>query len=642
MKSNIVGSFPFVAASRTIDFSAVPSFEVKKLTAIINLDTRQLIYAVATAGLGYTSIAGDVITLQFNTTAMSDTARLQVIYDDPFATVSLGNETTSILSAINDSTSKGKYQETEPTLSDGEVGPLQLDLHGNLKTVQQGPVSVIPVAPIEVSNFPVVQPVIGDSVNNESVGQYATTNIIPSKTTLVSGLNNGTDIFPIRVDNDGSPLVKPGATFPVSGPLTNTELRAAVVPVSLAANQSTNLNQYGGVATTLGRKAASASMPVVAASDEILDQVITGASGLQAINNNLLLPAAGTTATDLQQYRSIALQINAAAATTAVTVNFEASNDNVNFVSVLLVDRANPNAAPVSSYGIVASTNRFFEGPVQFRFFRARISAAIVAGSVQSFTILRMAPYINPQVFVGQGSSLATVSTVSSVSAVNSASLSSVFSTLIASAAITTTTTSGGISSLNQQSAAFQFAVTAFSGTLPTLDVSIEESLDNGTNWKKIYDFERVTTTGTFRSPAILLHGVQYRIVRTVGGTTPSFTMSLAVNTRATVSLCARRIIDRTINPNTLNSTTPVLDVRGCSRFQIVQSSAVGATVAPVFTLQGSDDGANWYDFATTVMGAASTNTVAKTIDDSPSFVRARVSTAGVSSVINYISISAQ
>lgn len=45
---------------------------------------------------------------------------------------------------------------------------------------------------------------------------------------------------------------------------------AVSLSVTLPANQSVNVNQWGGAATTLGQKAGTASIPVVLASDQVV------------------------------------------------------------------------------------------------------------------------------------------------------------------------------------------------------------------------------------------------------------------------------------------------------------------------------------------------------------------------------------
>jgi hypothetical protein len=99
---------------------------------------------------------------------------------------------------------------------------------------------------------------------------------------------------------------------------------------------------------------------------------------------------------------------------------------------------------------------------------------------------------------------------------------------LVASAARTTTGNQalatagwGAVSALRAQ-----LNVTAASGTTPTLDVVIEDSLD-GTNWNTIGTFAQKTTTGREVINVTGLFSDQMRVRWTVGGTTPSFTFAV-------------------------------------------------------------------------------------------------------------------
>ena len=72
-----------------------------------------------------------------------------------------------------------------------------------------------------------------------------------------------------------------------------------------------------------------------------------------------------------------------------------------------------------------------------------------------------------------------------------------------------------------------EYAVTAASGTGPTLNVVIEFSLD-GATWYDTRTLTQITAAVTHR---VLLPcaGGRVRIRQTVGGTTPSFTRSITV-----------------------------------------------------------------------------------------------------------------
>lgn len=216
----------------------------------------------------------------------------------------------------------------------------------------------------------------------------------------------------------------------------------------------------------------------------------------------------------------------------------------------------------------------------------------------------------------------------------------------IASAALTSTSTSstitpGLIGNIGTHSHTFNVVVTAVSGTSPTLDVAIEESPDNGTNWIRIYEFPRITATGSYVSPKIrATYGTRFRYVRTVGGTTPSFTNAVNRIMWSTPGELTRQWFDRSINLTSLNSTTPTYTVDGCNFFQVTTNLGA-ATTAPVLQLQGSEDGTNWYAIGGTFTPTASTTTLQIVKDFLPKFARVIVATAGATVTPGYISLKA-
>jgi hypothetical protein len=214
----------------------------------------------------------------------------------------------------------------------------------------------------------------------------------------------------------------------------------------------------------------------------------------------------------------------------------------------------------------------------------------------------------------------------------------------VVSAALTTTTTTAAITPTFGLAYQVNIPVTAISGTTPTLDVRIEESDDNGTNWFTVYDFPRITATGIYRSPVMPLGtGTRVRYVQTVGGTTPSFTRSINRNQSNVQTPAVRQLVDRSIAPNTLNSVTPTLLARDAGNStQLVVNMGAITTTAPAFQLEGSDDfGLTWYAIGTPLTAVAS-STVQVTVNSiNAGAIRARVSTAGVGATLGSVMIKA-
>lgn len=213
----------------------------------------------------------------------------------------------------------------------------------------------------------------------------------------------------------------------------------------------------------------------------------------------------------------------------------------------------------------------------------------------------------------------------------------------VASAAITTNTTTAAFTPTWGVSYQINIPVTVVTGTSPTMDVSIEESDDNGTNWFKVYDFPRITTTGIYRSPFIPNLGNRVRYVQTIGGTTPSFTRAINRNQSNYNALPQRQLIDRTISLTTLNSTTPILLARDCGNAtQLIISVGAITTTAPAIQLEGSDDfGLTWYSIGTPLTAVASSTVQVTITDVNAAALRARVSTAGVGVTAGYVMIKA-
>ncbi len=211
----------------------------------------------------------------------------------------------------------------------------------------------------------------------------------------------------------------------------------------------------------------------------------------------------------------------------------------------------------------------------------------------------------------------------------------------LASAALTASANSATISNALGNGFQVNVNVTAVAGTTPTLDVRVEESFDGGTNWVTLYEMQRITSTGNYNTPILRASGRHIRYVQTVGGTSPSFTRSVL---RTVLPFMPaepqKRLMDRTIVPNTLNSVTPMMFQGAANNLQLIVNMGAITTTPPAFQIEGSEDGVNWYAVGTPLTAVAS-STVEVTVPKSATFTRARVSTAGVGATLGYVSLKA-
>ena len=153
-----------------------------------------------------------------------------------------------------------------------------------------------------------------------------------------------------------------------------------------------------------GQQPSTVSFPVTLSNENILDKYILsfGFGPAVPIGYNILSPnpLPSTTWIDCQQYRSIYVQLNQGAGISAGVITFEGSNDGVNAVAQQMYDLNAPATLPVSTYTCAASVYKFYGAPLNFRYYRWRVSTAIAGGIISTSTMLRMSPFSAVQLYV--------------------------------------------------------------------------------------------------------------------------------------------------------------------------------------------------------------------------------------------------
>lgn len=212
----------------------------------------------------------------------------------------------------------------------------------------------------------------------------------------------------------------------------------------------------------------------------------------------------------------------------------------------------------------------------------------------------------------------------------------------ITSSAITTTTTTTAITPTIGSSYQFLLQTTAVSGTNPTLDVRIEHSLDGGTTWHPLYDFERITGVATLRTPVFIAKGNRIRYVQTVAGTTPSFTRSLTrISAPASQGQDVFQAFDRALTVNTINSTTASFYVAGYNNIIFGAIFTASGTPNASLQLEGSHDAINWLSIGTAITSSTTTYTQITNLLNGFSYARVRVASAGTGATLGYIVVKA-
>jgi hypothetical protein len=441
-----------------------------------------------------------------------------------------------------------------------------------------------------------------------------------------------------------------------------------------------------------GPQLATDSLPVVQP-----DDVTLAGPASQSVLNTDLLSGAVSGWYDAKSFNVASVMIVGGAGISAGAIIFEQTNDltaaasgvPLRAVEVSVVN-ANPNVAAIT---IAASTVRMFKAQVDARYIRVRISTAFVGGTVQAIATLSKQTAAYSVVNVQQataGNLNATVSgtltgvttltggptaedaattsnplitggfvrtaaapatlvagdaarhTMTSAGALTIAIGAPVSSAEVASAARTATGNSGTISVPTGGAIAGHIIVSAASGTTPTLDITLEESYDNGTTWVQIWAAPRFTASGNTPIPAMEVYAVR-RWVWTLTGTSPSFTFAINTTQVAHDAALIRKLFDRTANVlnGTISTPTAALYIAGC--LELVAKITITTAATPAtYQLQLSDDNVNWTNVGTATVAVVN-STIALIMPSGllADYARVIVTSAGTTQVGTVVSIQA-
>ena len=206
---------------------------------------------------------------------------------------------------------------------------------------------------------------------------------------LITDVTTGTIIYNFATANTGT-LTNNVLTLDYNTTaLSSTDRLMIIINTP---SDSDNANIVKITHDTPGQQSKNVGIPVALVNEHILDMQ----TPIDARTNPLINTIIGGVI-DCLQYRSIAIQIQTGAGISAGVLTFEGSNqvDNAynTWVVVSLYDQVNISTLPASTVTLAASTDRFLAGPLQFRYFRIRVSTTVAGGSVAVSSVFRMTPF---------------------------------------------------------------------------------------------------------------------------------------------------------------------------------------------------------------------------------------------------------
>lgn len=281
--------------------------------------------------------------------------------------------------------------------------------------------------------------------------------------------------------------------------------------------------------------------------------------GTQAATNTTAWTSATTVNTaatiDVSGYNTVSVAMTNTSTMTAGVLTFEVSPDGTNWFPVAL---ARIDSYTVeTTYTLNAVANRAWSTSIDgFVKFRVRLSTVITGTGTATLLITPQSFAIEPIVTVGQATAASLNATVTGIVSIGNTAnttpilanpLPPVVSTTGDTGAKTATFNGATLTNVTSKGATVVLHLGVVSGTSPTLVIKLQGSADGGTSWFDLpgattatitttgdYGIQiypglvtvaGVTTTATTAQVSGLLPKT-WRVVYTIGGTTPSFTIT--------------------------------------------------------------------------------------------------------------------
>lgn len=360
--------------------------------------------------------------------------------------------------------------------------------------------------------------------------------------------------------------ISAGAGFSRSFPLNGNYVQV------LAKNNGASTTTTFNVNTAYGDMMPADSSGALPTTE--LPLVVAGQSAQTAAINNILTTTAGANPIDVSGFRSASVQVVSTG--TAGTFIFEQSNDGVNWVALPVFNGALVTGVPITAAITATASAIIYSFALRCTYLRLRIATTITGGSIRAFTRLSTDSW-TPSVALVASNTAANLQTTATVTGYPTAAASAdalanptvtkldatnlVFNGTTwdrqrgMSTALTTgdtgakTATGNGATITNVGNKGVQILVNmgAVTGTSPTAVFKVQGSTDAGTTW---YDIPGATTaaiTATGQYGIMIYPGIAvtagvattgttatanmviprtWRVVWTIGGTTPSFTIT--------------------------------------------------------------------------------------------------------------------
>jgi hypothetical protein len=277
MKSFIAPSYTFTPGASgvgTVNLSGISGFDIKYLVAVINQTRGVVIYSTGDTATRYTNLSGTTLTLNVDTSTHNSGDVLQVIYEV---------------------TSSDPLTDTQLRASAVPVSASSLPLPSGAATLTEQQSQTTLLGTIDADTGAIASSVASLDSKNPA---------------LVGG----------RVPVDGSGVTQPvsiASSVAVTGPLTDAELRASAVPVSIG-----SIALPTGASTLAEQQTQTASLGLIQAdADETVNALEALRMAIQSLTRTVGQVQPDTAARMRVAIDAISASLTLATVTTVTTVS---------------------------------------------------------------------------------------------------------------------------------------------------------------------------------------------------------------------------------------------------------------------------------------------------------------------------------
>jgi hypothetical protein len=368
MKS-VLKNYSFSTSAKTITLTDVATVRLDRLALITDTSTNKVLYNFADSSVSTATVATNVITLSALQGGEANGDKLRIDYDADTADTAFGDSTEAVKIQSSALPTGAATAAKQPAL--GTAGSASTDVitvQGIASGIAQ-PVS----GTVSVNALPAGSAIIGKLTTDQT--SHGTTDLVAADNTKITGTTIDT--------NSGSKSAGSQRIVIATDDVNLSAINASTGAGATAANQTsgnqqTKLTDGTNIVNVLKSDGTAVGQNAALVAGSYMSQAfsVTSVSNLTGIDGG--------------DYRWVSVHIVTQYVGTAPTITFQVSNDNTNWINLVLANIVTTTG--VTDASATASANIMYHGPLAGRYFRLSFTGAYTSGAATGTILLSTLP----------------------------------------------------------------------------------------------------------------------------------------------------------------------------------------------------------------------------------------------------------